>query len=319
MNFKSYVALNWRSLCWLPLSFAVLSSCQKSETKPDHLAGGYSIISHEGNVLVNGYENKNDAVHTVYWMNGQQTDSSTFLQALPSDAVYLQANYDGKIVFNALNGTESYQQFRFNPSSSNEGKGSIYYYRDGIKKTMNADSIGTLVAMDSYNGKPFFGGTLMTMKQGGSLYNYRPFVWDGEDSFSELPSPEQGSFVSMTSVYRPDEKSFYASAKYGFPMYWANGDIVILDERYGEVLQLLKSGNDVYAVGLINKFNSNSSRHTAVYWKNAELHELEDNAQASSIYVDGNDVYVTGSTGAVPIDYKPCYWKNGTRVDLPME
>ncbi|MNT94142.1 hypothetical protein D3C86_1553020 [compost metagenome] len=91
-----------------------------------------------------------------------------------------------------------------------------------------------------------------------------------------------------------------------------------MDDRYGEVLQITQSKNDIYAVGLINKYQSNSTRHTACYWKNGTLYELEDNAQASGIYIDGEDVYVTGSTGDVPLNYKPCYWKNGVRVDLPI-
>ena len=101
-------------------------------------------------------------------------------------------------------------------------------------------------------------------------------------------------------------------------MYWKNTDPVVLDKRFGEVWQITKSGSDIYAVGLINKYNSNSTGHTACFWKNGTLYELEDNAQAYGIFLDGNDIYVTGSVGKVPAHYRPCYWKNGVRVDLPM-
>ena len=48
------------------------------------------------------------------------------------------------------------------------------------------------------------------------------------------------------------------------------------------------------------------------------LNELQDDAQAYEIFLDGNDIYVMVSVGKVPINYRPCYRKNGVRFDLPM-
>ncbi|MDD2584832.1 MAG: hypothetical protein PHE99_07835, partial [Bacteroidales bacterium] len=118
------------------------------------------------------------------------------------------------------------------------------------------------------------------------------------------------------SIYVDKENNRYVGGLIGLPMYWKNSNPVILETLYGEVNQITVSGADVYAVGLYNKFNSNSTAHTACYWKNRERIDLEDNAQAYGIYIDGNDIYVAGSIGDVPARYKPCYWKNGIRVDL---
>ncbi|MDT0689693.1 hypothetical protein RM549_07840 [Salegentibacter sp. F188] len=53
--------------------------------------------------------------------------------------------------------------------------------------------------------------------------------------------------------------------------------------------------------------------HTACYWLNGELHELEDNARAIGILIDGEEIYISGATGYEPYNYKSCYWKNGFR------
>ena len=43
-----------------------------------------------------------------------------------------------------------------------------------------------------------------------------------------------------------------------------------------------------------------------------------DNAEAHSIYINGNDIYVSGfyNNGSTNT---ACYWKNGTRTDLYSE
>ncbi|WP_461532673.1 hypothetical protein [Sinomicrobium sp.] len=144
-------------------------------------------------------------------------------------------------------------------------------------------------------------------------------MWDGiSTAVDTLILPEQTvAYWGVSSIYVKSEDEYYTGGLCGIPMYWKNEEAVILDERYGEVWQITKSDADVYAVGLVNKHNSNSSGHTASYWKNGTLHELDDNAQAYGIFIDGDDVYVSGAIGIAPAFYTSCYWKNGVRVDLP--
>ncbi|KKM95219.1 hypothetical protein LCGC14_1190440 [marine sediment metagenome] len=66
-----------------------------------------------------------------------------------------------------------------------------------------------------------------------------------------------------------------------------------------------------------NEYYVGSRGSLPMYWKNEELVELGEDAQAYGIFVDGDDVYVSGSIGRIPVEYTPCYWKNGVRVDLP--
>jgi len=110
---------------------------------------------------------------------------------------------------------------------------------------------------------------------------------------------------------------------------------------------LLASGYSVLVNNgnvLVSGFKSENDRVSTKYWINGEtadqsrFTELLKNkstyrqavngkfrlvygykdAQAYGIFLDGDDIYVSGATGNVPADYRPCYWKNGVMVDLPM-
>ena len=128
--------------------------------------------------------------------------------------------------------------------------------------------------------------------------------------------PNNYFYFNGVSCIHKSGSDVYVAGKMDFPMYWKNSEMVRLHENYGEVNQIKVAGNDVYAVGFYNKKNSNSTNHTACYWKNGTLVELEDGAVAYSIFIDGNDIYTAGAKGRFNAEYKACYWKNGKRVML---
>lgn len=298
----------------------LLISCKKSDDKQEHLSKGLSIIVNEGHVAISGYRSFVGEVSTIYWLDGLKTDAATFIKNIPNGTFYRKAIDDkSRISFeykNKSGAKESYQMdqgsFLLDPV--------MYYYKNNVKVKMNSDSVGVLRTMAMYNDKPLFAGMYGKLSEnfgGSSLAIGKPFYWNGVSAPEELPLPSKGIFKEVTAIFQGSPNTIYIGGNCGFPVYWKNKELVVLDDRYGEVLQITQSNNDIYAVGLINKHQSNSTGHTACYWKNGVLHELEDNAQASGIYINGEDVYVTGSTGDVPVNYKPCFWKNGVRIDLP--
>lgn len=302
-----------------------LVGCDKDDNdfkNAQSYANTFSIlVNDKGDVLVSGFAHKRAQNSNVFWANGEQVDSTVFNELVDKGMHYreaIDAKYRRVYAYKDLNGLS--QKYQFDQSSLLE-EGALFYYRNDNMIKVDNDSIGTVSAITFLGDKPGFAGSYGEIEPtigGRALFPTMAFFWDGADSFTELQLPSKTfNFQGVSSVYLQGQDEFYVGGLCGFPMYWKNSEAVILDERYGEVHQITKSGQDVYAVGLFNKYNSNSGLHTAAYWKNGELFELENFAQAYGIYIAGDDVYVTGSVGQVPIDYKPCYWKNGVRVDLP--
>lgn len=291
-------------------------------TAPLNVAGGYSIVFNDNVPLISGFGTKHEERTSRFWIDSEGVDQETYDANVPNQTLYRKAigeNYRISYVYKDSQGQNLYYEFDQGSLAEN---GQIFYYKNGVLTFMDNDSIGTVTSVAFHNDKPYFAGTFAQIRSstgGNELDPSTPFIWDGNDLITTLPLPNQGSnFKGISTIYVENPETTYVGGRFGLPMYWENTNPVILDQRYGEVWQIAKSGEDIYAVGLINKHNSNSTGHTACYWKNGELHELEDNAQAYGIFIDGDDVYVSGAFGAKPIDYKPCYWKNGIRVDLPL-
>ncbi|TYP90245.1 hypothetical protein BC792_12426 [Sphingobacterium allocomposti] len=313
-----------RNFVFLSIFIQLLVGCKKNGTAlSGPSAGGYSILVNNGNILVSGFKSEHSHISTRYWIDGEKADQQEFTERIENQSIYRQAVDDQwRQVCMYKDRDGIIQSYRFDQGSGAEA-GKIHYYKDSAVIRMDNDSIGSLSAVAFTDDSPLFAGYLGTYGQvavGGSvMYPRIAFVWDGQSPITQLSMlPDSAAFKGVSAVYRAGPDEFYVGGLYGRPMYWKNTDPVVLDERYGEVWQITKVGPDVYAAGLINKRGSNSTGHTACYWKNGELHELEDDAQAFGICINGDDVYVSGAVGSVPAQYRPCYWKNGIRTDLPI-
>jgi hypothetical protein len=304
----------------------LLASCKKENLpreKEYSLASGYSIFVNNGSILVSGLNSENGRFTTKYWINGENAEQSRFILLLKNQLGYRQAvDEKYRTGYSYKDKTGQIKNYRFGQGNDVE-KGWMYYYQDNALVRLANDKLGALTAVTFLDDKPIFTGSLGEMAPNitGGL-SYRPktaFIWDGQSALKELPIPAQSTlFWGVSTIYSNASEEVYVGGLCGVPMFWKNTEPIVLDKRFGEVWQITKSGSDVYAVGLISKSNSNSGFFTACFWKNGVLTELQDNAQAYGIFLDGNDVYVTGSVGDVPVNYRPCYWENGVRVDLPM-
>lgn len=309
-------------MCLLIIFMTV--SCTKDnigfeENTRNQYSCAFSIIANQNKVLVSGYLNTDSEFKTKYWIDSLNADSVTFISSLDNGSTYkepVDELYRTVSVHKTLNGETDIYKF---DQGSFIDDGKIFYYKNNEIVRMDTSATGTITSVCILNDKLFFAGYFSEKRYsetGEILSPKTPFFWDGNSTLINLPLPDDAFFQGISCVY-VDKEDYYTGGLMGFPMYWKNTEPTTLSALYGEVHQVIVSESDVYAVGFYNKSNSNSTGHTACYWKNGELFELEDNAQAYGIYIDGNDIYVSGSTGYVPAQYKACYWKNGVRVNLP--
>ncbi|CAM3735883.1 hypothetical protein MUGA111182_06195 [Mucilaginibacter galii] len=148
-----------------------------------------------------------------------------------------------------------------------------------------------------------------------------------------------------------DQDIYIAGDENNTATYWKNGEAVRLTDlnNFSHASGIAVFGNDVYVSGYKtnNKdavYESGSSQHTVVtdsknkvpqrngtiagYWKNKKFMDITDgtvNAEASSIAVIGNDVYVAGyecdgqkaASGSDDLNNAVAkYWRNGQPVVL---
>lgn len=279
-----------------------------------------SIFVKDGKVGTSSLVNENYKIYTEYWIDSTKTDFEGLKALLPAGNYFrtsIDKNYWASTVYRKTNGEAVTYNFprRYTSHPDNQ----LIYYKEDEKNIMDTTALGAIHAVDAAGEEVFTGffGRETYSESGSYLEPRVPFTWDGNDKITVLPMPSNYFYFQGVSCIHKAGNDVYVAGKMDFPMYWKNKEVVRLHEEYGEVNQIKVVGNDVYAVGFYNKRNSSQGNHTACYWKNGTLVELEDAAIAYSIFIDGNDVYVAGAKGRYDGEYKACYWKNGEKVMLP--
>lgn len=279
-----------------------------------------SIILNNGKVCISGYAYNKEVYSTKYWVDDEPTDAASFINLIPAGSYYEEAIDEAFMRASIYkNFNNEIDEYRFDQGIlADEGK--LFYYKNNVINKMDTTAVGTVSSVFVSPASEYFAGyfgEIILREEGEVLIPKTPFFWDRQSKPVVLQVPAGLSFRGISTIYTTESNDIYVGGLMNSPMYWKNSVSTVLNSLYGQIMQIIVSGTDVYAVGFYNKSNSNSTGHTAAYWKNGELIELEDDAQAHGIYLDGNDVYISGSIGRVPVEYKACYWVNGVRIDLP--
>lgn len=163
---------------------------------------------------------------------------------------------------------------------------------------------------------------------GASSDGFSGFVWkDGNVTQLSDGGIPQSIFVTDNTVYIA---GYYWSGNDTVACYWENG--VKHDLSGSSALSIYVVGSDIYVSGCYEVApmpnDDNQYRWAPCYWKNGVRYELTtppnkygQYGSASSIYIDGTDVYVAGwylnTSPTQPLYYisTGCYWKNGTAYD----
>src|SRR5690606_33017591 len=233
----------------------LLTACSNDDENPAEnqaIAGGYSIVVTDNNVLISGIESKHGTITSKFWVNAEIVDATTFDTYITNQTLYrksIDENYRKNYVYKDLQGQN--QNYQFDQGSLAEN-GRVFYYKNNVLTFMDNDSTGTVSSVAFHNDKPYFTGYFgkITPSAGGNTLRPEiPFIWDGDNLLDTLSLPEQTSvFQGVSTLYVESPDLVYVGGLCGVPMYWENTEPVILDERYGEVWEITKSGNDLYAV-----------------------------------------------------------------------
>lgn len=97
--------------------------------------------------------------------------------------------------------------------------------------------------------------------------------------------------------------------------YWKNGVAhnLTLNNNDGEVKRIKVKNGNVYCAGY--KINT-AGNYEARYWINNTSYTLAENAEANSILLVGDDIYIAGSIDNVDDTPIATYWKNGIPISI---
>ena len=318
---------NLKKMMILAAAVLTMASCKlKDEPVYDNfrLSTALSIfVNDEGKVGVSSLVNENYNSFTEYWVNGEKVKLDDMKNAMPNGSNFrttIDLNYLTTSVFRKSDG--AYAEYKFFRNYVVDYGVNMFYFKNGEKIGVDTTAMGAIHAVDATDGEAFVGlfGTQTYDRYYGTVMKpTKAFYMDSNKKIHTLPMPDNYFYFTGVSSIHKSGNDVYIAGLMDFPMYWKNNDMVRLpsNNRYGEVSQIATSGSDVYAVGYYDKPNANIIGHTACYWKNGVLTELEDGAVTNAAFIDkSGNVYIAGAKGKTEKEYKACYWKNGERVDL---
>lgn len=142
-------------------------------------------------------------------------------------------------------------------------------------------------------------------------------LWKNGERIDYNGASSQGLFVSADDIYIVGQ----AASPMNSPQIWKNGGMSALnladaDAPFGGAASgVWASGGHVYVSGY---YMTSSYCYTPCCWIDGQRIDLtSENAKTSAVFVDNGNLYVSGCIWRDKYP-RPCYWKNGIRVDLSM-
>jgi hypothetical protein len=268
----------------------------------------------------------------VYWKNGQEV---TLPAGSPGEArsicvhdtdVYVAGSI-GNAAVSWKNGKATLYEVNYQgvPSSDTYVASGIFFADSTYYAAVDQQ------VMDNYVVKEDF--YEVTQSSGAS---------EQKNVYDLLMGPTLNSiFVSGTDVYlagaglQSTGEGASSSIVYEFASYYKNGNehflpqapnlSPVLDFVYGQATGIAVSGNEVYVSGwgLPGARNSyiNDNAPYPIYWKNDSVVVLQGSGvgisgKATSICLQGSDVYISGYANMNDEFDNAIYWKNGTMTVL---
>ena len=258
-----------------------------------------AICIYNGKVYVLGGYITNDVGKLCYWENGKRID------------IDIESAGTAGVRAIAVIGSDIYLAGAVGDYSSSNNIETACYWKNGKKYNLFNDARDSrLVALAVNNNGVYAAGDFYDQSSGHKKGFYQRI------DRSESPTLLSGRIYSINDMVM-DGGNFYIAGSYEDggvikACYWINQTLTQLNGSDCRAVAIAVSGNHIYTAGRY------STSQKAFYWidqvKQADF--TENRVSFSDIFVLGSDVYVIGNYGSLP-NQKACYWKNGTRTDLP--
>jgi hypothetical protein len=307
----------------LPLrwcAFLSFLSCFTSYAQNNTTQKNQNSTSSQTDVYIAGswYDNKTGHILAAYFKNGEPVvlkegqDPGNFVVRSLAKSIYVEGN-NIHVVGNTLDANNKeiaayWKNQKFQPLSIK---------KDKYGNIENSSANGVEISNGNVFIFPYQPGTdknYYYLKNGQEM-NFPNFVYPGNIN-------DRVHFVAGDDIYLANYTDEAA--------YWKNGVKVSLDNTMHhpntvQVSSIFVSGGDVYVSGYKSYAGTGSgtNRQMALYWKNGQEVILSTGSgrfgtrSTSSIFVSGNDVYVSGmSQNPNTGESIAVYWKNGQEVVL---
>ncbi|MGP1561652.1 MAG: hypothetical protein ACTTIC_06135 [Helicobacteraceae bacterium] len=262
-------------------------------------------------IFASGIMQQNNEQRAVYWKDGEKHDLSQSNSEARSITVKDGKAYVAGVVKDGEGGNAT-------PHAT--------YWLDG-KETKLSTERSEAFSIGLLDNDVYVAGTITSKNGAPATQTTKPTYWHNQDLFT-LNNDGGATSVDFSGkdVYVGGYSTVYNEGKQtGIKVasYWINDfkkehNVTNKDGASEAKINSLKvKDGTVYACG----YKSNDDGSSAIYWKGTEETVLSsDSAEAYSIFLDGNDVYVAGSTKekqdtleAVDV---ATYWKNGKEHNL---
>ncbi|SDQ16338.1 Uncharacterized membrane protein [Flagellimonas zhangzhouensis] len=308
------------------------------------------IVNVSHSVFAVGYEEINGIPVAKVWKNGvatNLTDGSSFGAAtsiyvdgtdiyacgivdkgLPAAVVWK----NGDILYELTDGSKY-----ANAQSINIYNGDVYVIGNeelGVDNISNAtiwkngDSFATLTdglnVNERSSGEDIFvnetGIYAVGYEESELHINGTPKLWENSTQINLTDEAFHGRAYSVYAVGSDVYAAGYEENENGIwvAKYWENGEVTSLSDglQNAEAQSIFVLGNDVYAAG--SYYDGQGELQQAVVWKNGTpTNQAAMGSGASSVYVDGGDVYVGGLISEGELS-KATVWKNGEAMNLEL-
>ncbi len=258
---------------------------------------GYNIAVNGTDVYVTGYKINSSTGfgQAVYWKNGVITELSGLSGAVSTPKIIVSGSdvyVAGSVIIQIPQNSTSVPA----------------YWKNGTPQTLQVatgDKTMDIISIAVSGNDVYLSGGVTSSTPGTIATYWKNGVENKLTSTLNATSYSRAITIQGNDVYVAGQTGNKGA-------YWKNGVINTVSVDNTSIFAIAVKDNDVYLAGVKNQLNSNNitTGTFATYWKNGIENQIGNIGTtgngislATSIYLNGDDVYITGGFNVSPASY----------------